>query len=121
MDANVPTEQGVAYINGEFTPLAEARVPVLDRGFIFGDGVYEVIPIYSRQPFRVLGYEEYLDLLCEFVERLDPDIVIERMFGEAPFGLLVAPTWRRNKNDLVSDVKRVFEERNVRQGVRRGI
>ena len=71
---------------------------------------------YSKQPFRTLGYEEYLDLLCEFIERLDPNIVIERMFGEAPFGLLIAPTWRRNKNDLVSDVKRIFEERNVWQG-----
>lgn len=73
---------------------------------------------YKRQPFRVLGYEEYLDLLCEFVERLHPNIVIERMFGEAPFGLLVAPTWRRTKNDLVLDVQRKFAERDVRQGSR---
>jgi radical SAM protein (TIGR01212 family) len=71
---------------------------------------------YVRNPFRVLGYEEYLDLLCEFVERLDPNIIIERMFGEAPLGLLVAPDWRRTKNDLVRDIKRVFEERDVRQG-----
>jgi radical SAM protein (TIGR01212 family) len=71
---------------------------------------------YSREPFRVLEYEEYLDLLCEFVERLDPRIVIERMFGEAPFGLLVAPNWNRDKNDLVRDVQRKFEERDVMQG-----
>jgi len=74
---------------------------------------------YARRPFRVLEYEEYLALLCEFVERLDPDIVIERMFGEAPFGLLVAPNWRRNKNDLVRDITRIFEERDVRQGAKR--
>jgi D-alanine transaminase len=42
-----------AYLNGEFMPLESARVPVLDRGFIFGDGVYEVIPVYSRRPFRL--------------------------------------------------------------------
>jgi len=42
-----------AYLNGQFLPLAEARIPVLDRGFIFGDGVYEVIPVYSRRPFRL--------------------------------------------------------------------
>src|SRR6266480_5718293 len=76
---------------------------------------------YSRKPFRVLGYEEYLDLLCEFVERLDQNIVIERMFGEAPFGLLVAPNWRRDKNDLVRDVNRIFEERDVRQGSKIGL
>jgi radical SAM protein (TIGR01212 family) len=73
---------------------------------------------YARQPFRVLEYEEYLDLLCDFVERLDPRIVIERMFGEAPFGLLVAPNWNKTKNDLVLDIQKRFEKRNVIQGAR---
>jgi len=41
------------YLNGRFMPIEEAMVPVLDRGFIFGDGVYEVIPAYSRLPFRL--------------------------------------------------------------------
>ncbi len=41
------------YLNGEFMPIENAFIPVLDRGFIFGDGVYEVIPVYSRQPFRL--------------------------------------------------------------------
>jgi D-alanine transaminase len=43
----------IVYLNGEFMPLEAARIPVLDRGFIFGDGVYEVIPVYSRNPFRM--------------------------------------------------------------------
>jgi D-alanine transaminase len=43
----------VIYLNGEFMPIEQARIPVLDRGFIFGDGVYEVIPVYSRHPFRL--------------------------------------------------------------------
>ena len=43
----------IVYLNGEFMPLDQARVPVLDRGFIFGDGVYEVIQAYSRRPFRL--------------------------------------------------------------------
>jgi len=41
------------YLNGEFMPISEARVPVMDRGFLFGDGVYEVIPVYSKRPFRL--------------------------------------------------------------------
>jgi D-alanine transaminase len=41
------------YLNGEFMPLEHARIPVLDRGFIFGDGVYEVVPVYSGHPFRL--------------------------------------------------------------------
>lgn len=48
------------YLNGKFIPLEEAYIPVLDRGFIFGDGVYEVIPAYSRKPFRL---EEHLNRL----------------------------------------------------------
>lgn len=47
------TESPRIYLNGEYLPLAEARVPVLDRGFLFGDGVYEVIPVYGGQPFRL--------------------------------------------------------------------
>lgn len=46
------------YLNGEWGPLYEVRIPVLDRGFIFGDGVYEVVPLYAqpggaRKPFRL--------------------------------------------------------------------
>lgn len=41
------------YLNGEFMPIAEAKVPAMDRGFLFGDGAYEVIPVYSRRPFRL--------------------------------------------------------------------
>ena len=43
----------IVFLNGEFLPISEARVPVLDRGFIFGDGVYEVVPVYSKVPFRL--------------------------------------------------------------------
>ena len=45
------SEQTV-YLNGEYLPISQARVPVLDRGFIFGDGVYEVVPVYDGRPFR---------------------------------------------------------------------
>lgn len=48
------------YLNGQFLPLEQAFVPVLDRGFIFGDGIYEVIPVYSRHLFRL---EEHLTRL----------------------------------------------------------
>lgn len=47
----------IVHLNGVFLPLEQAFVPVLDRGFIFGDGVYEVIPVYSRRIFRL---EEHL-------------------------------------------------------------
>ncbi len=42
----------LCYLNGEYTPLNEAKVSVLDRGFIFGDGIYEVVPVYDGRLFR---------------------------------------------------------------------
>ncbi|ARP92875.1 D-amino acid aminotransferase [Bordetella genomosp. 9] len=42
-----------AYLNGEFLRLQDAKISVLDRGFIFGDGVYEVVPVYEGRPFRM--------------------------------------------------------------------
>ncbi|WP_233846580.1 D-amino acid aminotransferase [Paraburkholderia sp. HD33-4] len=42
----------IVYLNGELVPLSEARVPVLDRGFIFGDGIYEVAPLYAHASGR---------------------------------------------------------------------
>ena len=43
----------MVFLNGKFLPIEDAKVSVLDRGFIFGDGVYEVVPVYSRVPFRL--------------------------------------------------------------------
>jgi D-alanine transaminase len=43
----------IVYLNGDFVAAADAKVSVLDRGFVFGDGVYEVIPIYSGHLFRL--------------------------------------------------------------------
>lgn len=49
------------YLNGQFLPAGEARVSVLDRGFLFGDGVYEVIPVYGGRLFRLGPHLERLD------------------------------------------------------------
>ncbi len=53
------------YLNGHYMPVEQARVSVLDRGFIFGDGVYEVIPVYDRRPFRLPEH------LCRLQHSLD--------------------------------------------------
>ncbi|MBA1148463.1 D-amino acid aminotransferase [Ectothiorhodospiraceae bacterium WFHF3C12] len=48
--------EDLCFINGAYRPLAEARISPLDRGFLFGDGVYEVIPVYSGRPFRLQAH-----------------------------------------------------------------
>ncbi len=50
----------LCYLNGEYLPLAAARISPLDRGFLFGDAVYEVVPVYGGRPFRL---REHLDRL----------------------------------------------------------
>lgn len=49
------------YLNGEFTELPNAKISVMDRGFIFGDGVYEVVPVYGGQLFRFAEHMARLD------------------------------------------------------------
>lgn len=60
------------YLNGNFMPIEEARVPVLDRGFIFGDGVYEVIPVYSRKAFRVADHLQRLQHSLDGIRLQNP-------------------------------------------------
>ena len=63
----------VCYLNGEYLPLAEARVSPLDRAFLFGDAVYEVVPVYASRPFRL---REHLDRLARSLAgiRMDPPL-----------------------------------------------
>ncbi|MEO8006224.1 MAG: D-amino acid aminotransferase [Betaproteobacteria bacterium] len=60
------------YLNGEFMPIEEARIPVLDRGFIFGDGVYELIPVYSRRPFRLAEHLRRLQHSLDGIRLANP-------------------------------------------------
>jgi D-alanine transaminase len=65
------------YLNGEFMPIEEARIPVLDRGFIFGDGVYEVIPVYSRQAFRLEEHLRRLQASLDAIRLPNPHAAVE--------------------------------------------
>ena len=51
----------ICYLNGDYTPLKDAKISVLDRGFIFGDGVYEVLPAYAGKLFRFSHHMARLD------------------------------------------------------------
>jgi D-alanine transaminase len=72
------------YLNGAFMPIAEAKVSVLDRGFIFGDGVYEVIPVYSRRPFRLPEHLRRLQHSLDGIRLANPhdDKEWTRIIGE---------------------------------------
>ena len=57
----------LCYLNGEYLALAQAKVSVLDRGFIFGDGIYEVVPVYQRRLFR---FEQHMDRMDRSLSKI---------------------------------------------------
>jgi D-alanine transaminase len=60
------------YLNGEYLPLAEARISPLDRGFLYGDGVYEVMPVYGGRPFRLEAHCARLTRSLAEIRMADP-------------------------------------------------
>jgi len=94
----------MVFLNGRFLPLEEAKVPVLDRGFIFGDGVYELVPVYSRVAFRL---DEHLSRL----ERSLAETRIRNPYARAQ--------WREIIYRLVD--AQPFEDQGVYFQVTRGV
>ena len=76
----------IVYLNGEFLPMERAQVSVMDRGFIFGDGVYEVIPVYGGRLFRL---EQHLQRLARSLKEI-------RLFNP-----LSGDQWRRCLQEVV--------------------
>lgn len=62
----------IAYLNGQFLPLEQACIPALDRGFIFADGVYEVIPVYARHLFRLQAHLHRLQNSLDGIKLTNP-------------------------------------------------
>lgn len=94
----------IAYLNGKFLPLAEARISPLDRGFTFGDGVYEVIPVYRRQPF----------LLDRHIMRLSHSL--DRIYMSNP---LRYPEWESILSDLIA--RNEGDDQSIYLQVTRGV
>jgi D-alanine transaminase len=87
-----PTETSpIVYLNGEFLPASEAKISVLDRGFIYGDGVYEVVPVYARTPFRMPQHLKRLQYSLDGIRLANPltdaqwNTVVGEMVARQPF------------------------------------
>ena len=80
------------YLNGKFMPIEEATIPVLDRGFIFGDGVYEVIPVYSRRAFRLSEHLKRLQSSLDGIRLPNPH-------SEAEWSKLISELIARNAGE----------------------
>ena len=80
------------YLNGQLMPLEQATIPVLDRGFIFGDGIYEVIPAYSRRPFRLAEHLRRLQNSLDGIQLKNPH-------SDAEWGQLLQQLIDSNEGD----------------------
>lgn len=80
------------YLNDTFLPAEQAKVSVYDRGFLFGDGVYEVIPVYARQPFRLKAH------LSRLQNSLD-GIHLNNPFDDMQWTQLITQLIEQNEGD----------------------
>lgn len=92
------------YLNGQFVALADAKISVLDRGFIYGDGVYEVVPVYRRRPFRMAQHLARLQYSLDGIRLTNPH-------ASAQWQALIA--------DLIE--RQPFDEQAVYLQVTRGV
>jgi radical SAM protein (TIGR01212 family) len=72
--------------------------------------------IYNKNPFYTFSYEEYRDFIADFVERLSPEIVLQRLFATAPDNILIAPKWDKSRHEVTNGIMQKFTERNTFQG-----
>jgi D-alanine transaminase len=79
------------YLNGMYLPISEAKVSVLDRGFIYGDGVYELVPVYGREPYRLRQHLARLQRSLDGIRLANPhrdaewETIIRELVSRQPF------------------------------------
>ncbi|MDI6889445.1 MAG: TIGR01212 family radical SAM protein [Thermodesulfovibrionales bacterium] len=72
--------------------------------------------IYKENPFHFFDYEEYLDFITEFIGRLSPRIVLQRLFATAPDNILIAPRWDKSRQGILRDIEKRLEFKDIYQG-----
>lgn len=71
---------------------------------------------YDRGDIRLLSLDEYVNAVCDFLERMSPGCVIFRLVSDANPDFLVAPKWINRKSEAINAIKKEFEKRKTRQG-----
>lgn len=82
------------YLNGEYLPLSEAKVSVLDRGFLFGDGVYEVMPWYQG---NFLGFKSHIERLNNSLS----EIRLEQLYSVEQWHEILLPLMDNSRNQYI--------------------
>ncbi len=72
--------------------------------------------LYKKNGYRCLEQNEYVDLVCDFLERIPGNLIIQRLTGDPHPEELVAPEWSLKKTETLSKIKKTLEKRDSRQG-----
>jgi D-alanine transaminase len=130
----------IVYLNGEFLPIEQAKVSVLDRGFLFGDGVYEVIPVYGghclrlgehlkrlqdsldgihlKNPLSNQQWEQTLDQLIEKNEGEDKSVYLQLSRGVAPVRDHLFPAQTKPTVFIMSNPLKPVSKETLRAGIK---
>jgi len=76
----------------------------------------ELAKEYSKKPFHIFTFKEWVDMVCRFLERLNPQFIVERLSGDAPKKLLIEPQWCRDSAKIIYAVQQELKRRGTYQG-----
>lgn len=120
-------EIGAHIIVGMPTETKEEMLQMADEVSSLGIDVFKVhnlhivrntplARMYKQEPFELFGFEEYVSFIVDFLERISPDMIIERLFTDTPHQLLIAPDWGKSHLQILQAIEAELEKRDTFQG-----
>lgn len=120
-------EIGAHIIVGMPTETKEEMLQMADEVSSLGIDVFKVhnlhivrntplARMYKTKPFELFGFEEYVTFIVDFLERISPDMIIERLFTDTPHQLLIAPDWGKSHLQILQAIEAELEKRDTYQG-----
>ncbi|HAE86603.1 TPA: hypothetical protein DCG86_01115, partial [Candidatus Marinimicrobia bacterium] len=71
---------------------------------------------YIKHPFHLFEYREYLELVTEFISRINTKIIFQRLFAESPGSFLLAPVWEKRTTEIIMDIQKTMRDMDLWQG-----
>jgi len=120
-------EIGAHIIVGMPTETKEEMLQMADEVSSLGIDVFKVhnlhivrntplARMYKEEPFQLFTFEEYVTFIVDFLERISPDMIIERLFTDTPHQLLIAPDWGKSHLQILQAIEAELEKRETYQG-----
>jgi len=120
-------EIGAHVIVGMPTETKEEMLKMADEVSSLGIDVFKVhnlhivrntqlARMYKEKPFQLFTFQEYVNFIVDFLERISPDMIIERLFTDTPHQLLIAPDWGKSHLQILQAIEAELEKRDTYQG-----